>query len=690
MNIGALGGFTGSVSLSASGLPAGTTFSFSPASITTHVRRESSTLTVSTTGGGGTPTASSTLTITGTSGSLTQSTNVTLTVSGPYFTLSAAPSTASVNPGGTATYTVNGAALYGFSGVISLAATGLPSGMTPLFTPVSISVPGSSTLAVTTPFGSSASSSTVTITGTGTEELANSVNVTLDVTAPDFSLSVTPNSTSILSGGTAAYTVNVAALNGFSGPVSLAATGLPTGASPSFAPTYITTSGSSTLTITTTASTPTGSPTITITGTSGSLTHSANVTLNVTSSSSINVISIDFVGLGTPMASTEVAGAVPNSNWNDAVGASNSTPFALMDSTGSATAATITWTADDVWDEPITDQPGNVRMMKGYLDNGNQDTTVVNVSGLPSDPNGYSVYVYADGASASGSNTGIYQISGAGITTTSASLTYNANFAGTFTQATASSSIGNYVVLTIPAASSFTLSAIPSSASNGYERAPINGIQIVPLGPPNPNFTILATPTTQSVTAGNSATYTVNVAALNGFAGSVSLAATGLPSGAIASFSPASIGAPGSSTLTITTPSGGSASSSTVTITGTSGTLANSGNVTLNVIAPDFTLAVSPGSTSVAPGGMATYTVNVGALNGFAGAVSLAVTGLPTGATPLFSPASISTSGSSTLTITTGSSTSSSTLAITGTSGSLTHSANVILNVTTAGSSMQS
>jgi len=36
-------------------------------------------------------------------------------------------------------------------------------------------------------------------------------------------------------------------------------------------------------------------------------------------------------------------------------------------------------------------------------------------------------------------------------------------------------------VLTIPNVPGFTLSAIPSTASNGYKRAPVNGIQIVPL-----------------------------------------------------------------------------------------------------------------------------------------------------------------------------------------------------------------
>ena len=119
-------------------------------------------------------------------------------------------------------------------------------------------------------------------------------------------------------------------------------------------------------------------------------------------------------------------------------------------------------------------------MMRGYLDNGQMDKTTVTVSGLPANANGYNVYVYANGPSNNTSNTGIYQISGAGITTTSATLTYNSNFNGTFTQATASNPVGNYVVLTIPNVSGFTLSAIPSTASNGYQRAPVNGIQIVP------------------------------------------------------------------------------------------------------------------------------------------------------------------------------------------------------------------
>jgi hypothetical protein len=198
-------------------------------------------------------------------------------------------------------------------------------------------------------------------------------------------------------------------------------------------------------------------------------------------------ISIQFVGTGVPMVSSDVAGVVPValSNWNPAQGFSNGSGMPLVNSSGALTTARVVWRADNIYAE-TSDGPGNTRMMEGYLDNSNctpsscgpQDTTTVTVSGLPVDAKGYTVYVYADGAQGvpGSSNTGIYQISGA--TPPSINLTYTSQFTGTFTQA--NNSVGNYVVFTIPNVSSFTLSAIPSTASSGYERAPLNGIQIIP------------------------------------------------------------------------------------------------------------------------------------------------------------------------------------------------------------------
>jgi Malectin domain len=101
-----------------------------------------------------------------------------------------------------------------------------------------------------------------------------------------------------------------------------------------------------------------------------------------------------------------------------------------------------------------------------------------------------------------------------------------------------------------------------------------------------PDFTIAATPSSQSVVAGNSTTYTVSVSPQNGFTGSVSLGASGLPSGASASFNPAAISGSGTSIATITTSSTTPAGNYTLTITGTSGSLSHPANVTLTVTGP--------------------------------------------------------------------------------------------------------
>ena len=195
------------------------------------------------------------------------------------FTLSAAPSSQSVNPGGSTSYTVSAAALNGFSGSVSLSASGLPAGATASFNPSSVATGASSTLTITTTASTPVGSSTLTITGTS-GSLTHTATVTLNVTAAsDFTLSATPSSRSVKPGGSTSYTVSAAALNGFSGSVSLGVSGLPAGATSSFNPTSVTAGASSTLTITTTASTPVGSSKLTITGTSGSLTHTATVTL---------------------------------------------------------------------------------------------------------------------------------------------------------------------------------------------------------------------------------------------------------------------------------------------------------------------------------------------------------------------------------------------------------------------------
>ncbi|MHB1700140.1 MAG: Ig-like domain repeat protein [Acidobacteriaceae bacterium] len=69
---------------------------------------------------------------------------------------------------------------------------------------------------------------------------------------------------------------------------------------------------------------------------------------------------------------------------------------------------------------------------------------------------------------------------------------------------------------------------------------------------------------------------------------------------------------------------------------------------------PDFTLTPAKTSLTIASGGTAvTDTMTIGAVNGFTGSVSFSCTGgLPTGGSCAFSPATVSNSGNTTLTIT--------------------------------------
>ena len=99
--------------------------------------------------------------------------------------------------------------------------------------------------------------------------------------------------------------------------------------------------------------------------------------------------------------------------------------------------------------------------------------------------------------------------------------------------------------------------------------------------PPIPSFTIAALPSSRTVARNSSTSYVVNITPLNGFAGSVDLSVTGLPSGATASFSPASTTS--TSTLTVTTTNSTSLSTYTLTITGVSGSITRATAATLVV-----------------------------------------------------------------------------------------------------------
>lgn len=100
---------------------------------------------------------------------------------------------------------------------------------------------------------------TTAYTGDSTYAASQASPVPLNVIATDFTLNIPSSSAMVMPGQSAMYTINVSPVNGFSGAISFSCTsGLPQSASCSFNPAILMGSGSTALTISTTA--PTAAP----------------------------------------------------------------------------------------------------------------------------------------------------------------------------------------------------------------------------------------------------------------------------------------------------------------------------------------------------------------------------------------------------------------------------------------------
>jgi len=177
-----MGGFTGDVSLSVSGLPPGVTATFYPATITGG--SGSSVLDIATTSTTPQP-AVYTMTVTGRNGILTHNTQIYLGMSSSTgdFTGAASPAQASVaSAGGSVSYTITATPQLGGAGDIALSVTGLPPGATANFSPSTIPASsGSATLSITSASGTPTGAYQVVITSQAAGRI-HQTSVTLNVT----------------------------------------------------------------------------------------------------------------------------------------------------------------------------------------------------------------------------------------------------------------------------------------------------------------------------------------------------------------------------------------------------------------------------------------------------------------------------------------------------------------------------
>lgn len=237
------------------------------------------------------------------------------------------------------------------------------------------------------------------------------------------------------------------------------------------------------------------------------------------------------------------------------------------------------------------------------------------------------------------------------------------------------------------------IAEIASGGGANHGTAVVNLLSIPASAPPD--FSLTA-PQSVTVPAGQSSEAQISVVAANGFSDAVTFVISGLPAGASASFTPATVNGGGSTKLTFSTTSAVAPGNYPVTVTGSStgqdGNLSHSAALTLVVTQPaaDFTITLASQSLSVQAGASATLQIAIAAINGFAGGVSFSVSGLPTGATTNFNPASVPGSGSTSLTVAADSSTPTGQFPLTitasanGPNGAIAHTAAVVLTVSAA------
>jgi hypothetical protein len=587
-------GFTGSVNLSVSGLPSGVTAAFAPNPTTGF---STLTLTVSSSA----PLGTKTVTITGTSGNVTVTSTMTLAVFTPTFTLYSYG--LNIGQGNTGTTYVSVSPLYGFGGNVNLSVAGLPSGVTAAFTPNPTT--SSSMLTLTASSAAPVGQYTLTITGTSGKQTATQT-ITLGIFVPSFTLSDQGSVTLGQGNSTTSY-VFVNSQYGFNGSVSLAISGLPSGVTASFSQNP--TSSTSILTLTATNGAAVGQYPLTITGTSGKQTVTTPLALGIYAPSF--TLSTANVAIGQGTSGNGTVWVFPQ------YGFSGSVNLSVSGLPGGVTAAFSP--------NPVTSYSTLTVTTTNAASPGQYTLTITGTSGTQTVTTTLYLEIYAPGFMLYSSDFNLTMNQSSSATATinvypQYGFTGSVNFAASGLPSGVTASFSPN-----PATGNSTMTLVASNAATpGSANVTITGSSgsltaSVPISVTvnAANFTIIDAPGQIKMAPGGAGESTIAVIPQNGFAGNVTLAATGLPDGVNATFSANPTGT-GSSVLTLTASNSAALGTKTVTITGTSGSESAATALVVTVgTAPNTTLTtlqVSSGGNpvnSVASGTVVTLTAGV-------------------------------------------------------------------------------
>ena len=563
-------GFSGSVILSVSGLPSGVTAAFGAigSSGASHLNLTASS---------GAAPGTYLLSVQGVSGSLTASVGLTLQVTGmPSFAMAATPTSVNIIQGGVAGAGIAVMPFNGFNSTVSLSVAGLPSGVTASFSPSTTAT--ASALNFVASAGATVGSAMVTVTGTAGSLVVNtSITLTVAPSAP-FSIKASASAPGVTQGASATDVITVTPKTGFSGKVTLSATGLPSGVTASF--NSASTATTSTLTFAAASSAATGNATVTITGAQGAA--SASVTLNLT------VRAAPGFALGLAPAGLNLTRGTSGTSILTIVALNGFTGAVTLSASGLPAGVTAAWGAASSGVKLTLTANASAAI-------GPATVTITGKSGSISATAPLELTVAAAPSFTLTSSASNVNVAAGSSGTATITVNPQAGFSGavaltaaslptgvTASFSPASASTPGTLTLTATSAAALKTTQFTVKGSSGNLTAALL-LTVTVAAPPPPNFSVALAPASLSVVQGAKGATAVSITLASGTMGTITLSASGLPSGVTASFSASS-----SSSLFLATFTAGSAAvvgSSQVTVKAASGSTSHTAILNLTIAA---------------------------------------------------------------------------------------------------------
>ena len=606
----------------------------------------------------------------------------------PSFQVAGATTTASAVPGASATAAFTVKTNNGFNSAISFSVTGLPAGVTGSFAPTSLTGSGSTTLTLVVASSATPGTYALTITGTaGSVSHSAPLSLTVNNPLPPLSLSFAPNTLDVPAGGSGTMTVTTIRGTTFSSAVSLTISGLPTGVTAQFSPATITApgAGSSVLTGTVAATVAGGTYAATLTATGGGVTKTALIAINVLPAPSFSLtLSPTSLSLSPGAAGTTWATTIRTTTFNSAIAVKvTGAPAGVTTTTGSiaipgsgvcalgvtvgstvtagtypltvsATGGGVTKTAPlslIVLAPPsfsLTVSPASLSLAPGA--SGNSTATTVATSSFNS-----AITVSVTGAPA-------------GVTVTAGAVSAPGSGSKSIGVTLASSVVAGTYPLTV------------SATGGGVTKTASLSLTVLP----PPSFSLTVSPASLSLAPGASGSSTATTTGTNNFNAAVTVSVTGAPAGVTVTAGAVSAPGSGSKSIGVTVGSAAAAGTYPLTVSATGGGVTKTASLSLTVLPPpSFSLTLNPASLSVAPGASGSSAATIAGVNNFSAAVTVSVTGAPTGVTATAGVVNAPGSGSKSISVTVGSSVAGGSypLTVTATGGGVTKTATLTLLV---------